>query len=70
MKPVSDEEIIRVTKGWVRILRRHAREANKAASHKKPEAWTTDRKGWETLRDQLRAAAKLLDWFAKERAAR
>ena len=69
-KVVPDQEIIRVTKGWAGILRRHAREANKAAKSETPDKWVTDKEGWETLRDQLREAAKLLEWFAKERAAR
>lgn len=70
MAQVSDKEIIRVTRGWAGILHYHANEANKAATSDKPDAWVTDKAGWETLRDQLREAAKLLNWFAKERAGR
>lgn len=46
--------------GWSGILRRHADEAQKAADSDKPDAWVTDKAGWETLSKQLNEAADVL----------
>lgn len=50
--------------GWAGILRRHADEANIAATSDAPDKWVTDKAGWETLRDQLNEAAGVLDGMA------
>jgi uncharacterized protein (DUF58 family) len=46
---------------FARILRRHADEADKAASSDQPQKWVTGHRGWVTLRDQLREAAGVLE---------
>lgn len=50
--------------GWAGILRRHADEANKAASSDTPDKWITDKAGWDTLRDQLNEAALVMEGMA------
>lgn len=46
---------------FARVLRRHADEADKAASSDEPQRWVTGHRGWVTLRDQLREAATVLE---------
>lgn len=64
---VTQDEVngaVSAAMGWAGILRRHADEVDKAASSDVPEKWITDKRGWDTLRDQLNEAAGVMEGMA------